>query len=218
MTGTEFLGGHRIVPVVVLDDPARADALGAALVEGGLPVAEATFRTPGAAAVLRRLAEHDDLVVGAGTVLTVRQVDEALDAGAGFVVSPGLSAAVVRRCQEAGVPVVPGVATPSEVMHALDLGLDTVKFFPAEANGGLPTIKALAAAFPQVRFMPTGGITVDSAPSYLAHPAVAAVGGSWMVAPDLLADGRWDEVVTRCAAATRLYQPTQKTELEGATA
>lgn len=218
MTGTEFLGGHRIVPVVVLDDPARADALGGALVEGGLPVAEATFRTPGAAAVLRRLAERDDLVVGAGTVLTVRQVDEALDAGAGFVVSPGLSAAVVRRCQEAGVPVVPGVATPSEVMQALDLGLDTVKFFPAEANGGLPTIKALAAAFPQVRFMPTGGITADSAPSYLAHPAVAAVGGSWMVAPDLLAEGRWDEVAARCAAATRLYLPTPQHELEGAPA
>ncbi len=218
MTGTEFLGGHRIVPVVVLDDPARADALSAALVEGGLPVAEATFRTPGAAAVLRRLAERDDLVVGAGTVLTVRQVDEALDAGAGFVVSPGLSAAVVRRCQEAGVPVVPGVATPSEVMQALDLGLDTVKFFPAEANGGLPTIKALAAAFPQVRFMPTGGITLDSAPSYLAHPAVAAVGGSWMVAPDLLAESRWDEVAARCAAATRLYHPTPQHELEGAPA
>ncbi|MDZ5662658.1 bifunctional 4-hydroxy-2-oxoglutarate aldolase/2-dehydro-3-deoxy-phosphogluconate aldolase [Nocardioides sp. S-58] len=214
MSATDVLGGHRIVPVVVLDDPARADALGAALVEGGLPVAEATFRTPGAAAVLRRLAENADLVVGAGTVLTDRQVDEALEAGARFVVSPGLSAAVVRRCQDAGVPVVPGVATPTEVMQALDLGLDTVKFFPAEANGGLPTIKALAAAFPQVRFMPTGGITAESAPAYLAHPAVAAVGGSWMVAGDLLAAGRWDEVAARCAASTRLYHPT----LEGAPA
>jgi 2-dehydro-3-deoxyphosphogluconate aldolase/(4S)-4-hydroxy-2-oxoglutarate aldolase len=202
---TAVLGGHRVVPVVVLDDPGRADALGAALVEGGLPVAEATFRTPGAAAVLRRLAERDDLVVGAGTVLTERQVDEAVEAGARFVVSPGLSPAVVRRCLAAGVPVVPGVATPSEIMLALDLGLDTVKFFPAEANGGLATIKALAAAFPQVRFVPTGGITVDSAPAYLAHPSVAAVGGSWMVAPDLLAAGRWDEVAARCAGATALY-------------
>jgi 2-dehydro-3-deoxyphosphogluconate aldolase/(4S)-4-hydroxy-2-oxoglutarate aldolase len=200
---TDVLGGHRIVPVVVLDDPAKADALGAALAEGGLPVAEATFRTPGAAAVLRRLAERDDLVVGAGTVLTDRQVDQAIEAGARFVVSPGLSAAVVRRCQDAGVPVVPGVATPSEIMAALDLGLDTVKFFPAEANGGLATIKALAAAFPQVRFMPTGGITVDSAPAYLAHSSVAAVGGSWMVAGDLLTSGRWDEVARR--NATSLY-------------
>lgn len=216
LSPTAVLGGHRVVPVVVLDDPARADALGAALVEGGLPVAEATFRTPEAAAVLRRLAARDDLVVGAGTVLTARQVDEALDAGARFVVSPGLSADVVRRCQEAGVPVIPGVSTPSEIMQALDLGLDTVKFFPAEANGGLPTIKALAAAFPQVRFMPTGGITVETAPAYLAHPSVVAVGGSWMVAADLLAAGRWDEVAARCAATTRLSTP--EPDLQGAPA
>ncbi|GAA5117359.1 bifunctional 4-hydroxy-2-oxoglutarate aldolase/2-dehydro-3-deoxy-phosphogluconate aldolase [Alloalcanivorax gelatiniphagus] len=214
MNATDVLGGHRIVPVVVLDDPDRADDLGAALVQGGLPVAEATFRTPEAAAVLRRLAANDDLVVGAGTVLTDRQVDQALEAGARFIVSPGLSAAVVRRCQAAGVPVVPGVATPTEVMQALDLGLDTVKFFPAEANGGLPTIKALAAAFPQVRFVPTGGITADTAPAYLAHPSVVAVGGSWMVAGDLLAAGRWDEVAARCAASTALYSP----RLQGATA
>ena len=210
MNVTDVLGGHRIVPVVVLDDPDKADALGAALVQGGLPVAEATFRTPEAAAVLRQLAQNDDLVVGAGTVLTDRQVDQAIEAGAKFIVSPGLSAAVVRRCQEAGVPVIPGVATPSEIMLALDLGLDTVKFFPAEANGGLATIKALAAAFPQVRFMPTGGITVDTAPAYLAHPCVAAVGGSWMVAGDLLKAGRWDEVATRCAASTALYLPSRE--------
>ena len=210
VNATDVLGGHRIVPVVVLDDPAKADALGAALVQGGLPVAEATFRTPEAAAVLRRLAANDDLVVGAGTVLTDRQVDQAIEAGAKFVVSPGLSAAVVRRCQEAGVPVIPGVATPSEIMLALDLGLDTVKFFPAEANGGLATIKALAAAFPQVRFMPTGGITAESAPAYLAHPSVAAVGGSWMVAGDLLKAGHWDEVAARCVASTALYTPTRE--------
>ena len=210
MNVTDVLGGHRIVPVVVLDDPDKADALGAALVQVGLPVAEATFRTLEAAAVLRRLAQNDDLVVGAGTVLTDRQVDQAIEAGAKFIVSPGLSAAVVRRCQEAGVPVIPGVATPSEIMLALDLGLDTVKFFPAEANGGLATIKALAAAFPQVRFMPTGGITVDTAPAYLAHPCVAAVGGSWMVAGDLLKAGRWDEVATRCAASTALYLPSRE--------
>ncbi|SEC73025.1 2-keto-3-deoxy-phosphogluconate aldolase [Nocardioides exalbidus] len=218
MNATDVLGGHRIVPVVVLDDPAKADALGAALVQGGLPVAEATFRTPEAAAVLRRLAANDDLVVGAGTVLTDRQVDQAIEAGAKFVVSPGLSASVVRRCQEAGVPVIPGVATPSEIMLALDLGLDTVKFFPAEANGGLATIKALAAAFPQVRFMPTGGITVDTAPAYLAHPSVAAVGGSWMVAGDLLKAGRWDDVAATCAASTALYAPDLHPIAQGVTA
>lgn len=217
----DVLAGHRVVPVVVLGDPAKAEPLAAALVEGGLPVAEATFRTPEAAAVLRRLAERDDLMVGAGTVLTDRQVDEALDAGARFVVSPGLSARVVRRCQEAGVPVIPGVTTPSEIMQALDLGLDTVKFFPAEASGGLPVVKALAAAFPHVRFMPTGGITAERAPAYLAHPSVAAVGGSWMVAPDLLAAGRWAEVSARCAATTDLstpHQPGHQPELRGAPA
>ena len=201
MSVLDALGGHRVVPVVVLDDPARADDLGAALVAGGLPLAEVTFRTAQAAAVLRRLAERGDVVVGAGTVLTAAQVDQALAAGAGFVVSPGLSAEVVHRCQELGLPVVPGASTATEIMQALALGLDTVKLFPAEACGGLSTVKARSAAFPQVRFVPTGGITAATAPAYLAHPAVAAVGGSWMVAPDLLAAGRWDEVTARCQAS-----------------
>jgi 2-dehydro-3-deoxyphosphogluconate aldolase/(4S)-4-hydroxy-2-oxoglutarate aldolase len=194
------LGGHHVVPVVVLDDPGKAADLGAALVAGGLPVAEATFRTSEAVTVLRRLADNRDLLVGAGTVITAAQVDLAHDAGARFVVSPGLSPAVVRRCQRLDLPVFPGVSTASEIIAALDLGLETLKFFPAEANGGLATIKALSAAFPHVRFVPTGGITAATAPSYLAHRAVAAVGGSWMVAPDLLAAGRWDEVTARCAA------------------
>ncbi|KRB76182.1 hypothetical protein ASE01_14290 [Nocardioides sp. Root190] len=200
MNEITVLGSHRVVPVVVLDDVRQADPLGAALVAGGLPVAEVTFRSPDAAAVLRRLADRGDLVVGAGTVLTTEQVDLAHRSGAGFVVSPGLSVAVVERCRELDLPVLPGVSTASEIMQALDLGLDLVKFFPAEPSGGLPAIKALAAAFRQVRFLPTGGITADSAVDYLAHPAVAAVGGSWMVPPDLLAAGRWDEVSALCAA------------------
>jgi 2-dehydro-3-deoxyphosphogluconate aldolase/(4S)-4-hydroxy-2-oxoglutarate aldolase len=200
MSVIDVLRGHRVVPVVVLEDPAYADDLGAALVAGGLPVAEATFRTPAAAAVLRRLAQRGDLVVGAGTVCTVQQVDLAHESGARFVVSPGLSADVVRRCQALDVPVLPGVSTASEIMAALDLGLDTVKFFPAEACGGLSTVKALYAAFPQVRFVPTGGVTAQSALTYLSHPAVAAVGGSWMVAPGLLAARQWDEVTARCSA------------------
>lgn len=200
-TASSVLGPHRVVPVVVLDDAGQADDLGAALVAGGLPVAEVTFRSPHAAAVLRRLADRGDLVVGAGTVLTPAQVDLAHSSGARFVVSPGLSAAVVERCRELDLSVLPGVSTASEIMHALDLGLDLVKFFPAEPSGGLPAIRALAAAFRQVRFVPTGGITAELAPSYLAHPAVAAVGGSWMVPPDLLAAGRWDEVSALCAAS-----------------
>ncbi len=200
MSTTDVLRGHRVIPVVVLDDPARADDLGAALVAGGLPVAEVTLRTPQSAAVLRRLAARSDLVVGAGTVLTADQVDLARAAGATFVVSPGLSVAVVRRCQALELPVIPGVSSATEIMTALGLGPDTVKLFPAEASGGLAAVSALAAAFPQVRFVPTGGITADSAPAYLAHPAVVAVGGSWMVAPDLLASGQWDEVAARCRA------------------
>ena len=209
MTPDDVLGEHRVVPVVVLDDVARALDLGAALAAGGLPVAEVTFRTPGAAAVLRALAGRGDVRVGAGTVLTRTQVDVAHDAGAAFVVSPGLGVEVVRRCRELGLPVVPGAATATEIMRALDLGVSTVKFFPAEACGGLRTVAALAAAFPQVRFVPTGGITAAGAREYLAHPAVAAVGGSWMVAPDLLAAGRWDEVAARCAAAVEADRGTR---------
>jgi 2-dehydro-3-deoxyphosphogluconate aldolase/(4S)-4-hydroxy-2-oxoglutarate aldolase len=199
-TASSVLGPHRVVPVVVLDAAGHADDLGAALVAGGLPVAEVTFRSPHAAAVLRRLADRGDLVVGAGTVLTAEQVDLAHSSGARFVVSPGLSTAVVERCLELDLSVLPGVSTASEIMRALDLGCDLVKFFPAEPSGGLPAIRALAAAFRQVRFVPTGGITAELAPSYLAHPAVAAVGGSWMVPPDLLAAGRWEEVSALCAA------------------
>lgn len=196
-----LLGPHRVVPAVVLDDAGRADDLGAALVAGGLPVAEVTFRTPHAADVLRRLAGRGDLLAGAGTVLTAAQVDQAHDAGARFVVSPGLSVEVVDRCRALGIPVVPGASTASEIMRALDLGIDLVKFFPAEPSGGLSAIRALSAAFPGVRFVPTGGITAESVSAYLAHPAVAAVGGSWMVSPALLAAGRWDEVAALCASA-----------------
>ncbi|GAA1515092.1 bifunctional 4-hydroxy-2-oxoglutarate aldolase/2-dehydro-3-deoxy-phosphogluconate aldolase [Nocardioides humi] len=198
---TDVFGPHRVVPVVVLDDPGRADDLGAALAAGGLPVAEVTFRSPDAPAVLRRMADREDLVVGAGTVLTAEQVDLAHRSGARFVVSPGLGPDVVRRCQQLDLPVLPGVSTATEVMQALSLGVDLVKFFPAEPSGGLPAVSALADAFRQVRFVPTGGITAARAPDYLAHPAVAAVGGTWMVPPALLKAGRWEEVAALCAAA-----------------
>jgi 2-dehydro-3-deoxyphosphogluconate aldolase/(4S)-4-hydroxy-2-oxoglutarate aldolase len=207
VSALDILGPHRVVPVVVLDDAGRAADLGDALRIGGLPVAEVTFRSPGAVGVLGALAARGDLLVGAGTVLTTEQVDRAHDAGAGFVVSPGLSVAVVQRCRELGLPVLPGVCTPGEIMAALDLGLDTVKFFPAEPSGGLGMVDALAAAFPQVRFVPTGGIGPENAADYLAHPAVAAIGGSWMVAPSLISAARWVEVAARSAAAVRLFTP-----------
>jgi 2-dehydro-3-deoxyphosphogluconate aldolase/(4S)-4-hydroxy-2-oxoglutarate aldolase len=175
------LAGHRIVPVVVLDDADDAAPLGQALVDGGLPVAEVTFRTAAAERAIGVLAERGDVLVGAGTVLTPGQVDRAVGAGARFVVSPGLSRAVVERCGEHGVPALPGAVTATEVQAALELGVSTVKFFPAGTSGGPAAIAALAAPFGHVRFVPTGGVGPENLREYLDLPAVAAVGGSWMV-------------------------------------
>ena len=175
------LSTARLVPVVVLDDAADADGLAGALVAGGLPVAEVTFRTAAAADSIRAMAARGDILVGAGTVLTAEQVDQAVAAGARFVVSPGLSRAVVERCAELGVLALPGAVTATEVQAALELGLSTVKFFPAGTSGGPAAIKALAAPFGDVQFVPTGGVGPANLAEYLAIPAVAAVGGSWMV-------------------------------------
>jgi 2-dehydro-3-deoxyphosphogluconate aldolase/(4S)-4-hydroxy-2-oxoglutarate aldolase len=195
------LAAVRLVPVVVLDDAADADALAAALVAGGLPVAEVTFRTAAAADAIRVMADRGDMLVGAGTVLTPEQVDQAVAAGAAYVVSPGLSRAVVERCQEHGVLALPGAVTATEVQAALELGLTTVKFFPAGTSGGAPAISALAAPFRGVRFIPTGGVGPRNLHEYLAIPAVAAVGGSWMVSGDLVRAGDFAEVTRLSAAA-----------------
>jgi 2-dehydro-3-deoxyphosphogluconate aldolase/(4S)-4-hydroxy-2-oxoglutarate aldolase len=194
----------RLVPVVVLDDAASAAGLGRALVEGGLPVAEVTFRTAAAAESIRVMAADERLLVGAGTVLTPAQVDEAVDAGARFVVSPGFSRAVVDRCAERGVLALPGAATATEVMAALEAGLTTVKFFPAETAGGAAAVKALAAPFGGVRFVPTGGIGPANLADYLAIGAVAAVGGSWMVPRQAIADGDFAAVSALAAEAVAL--------------
>ncbi len=188
-----------IVPVVVLDEAADAQPLAAALVTGGLPIAEVTFRTAAARDAIAAMAADPRMLVGAGTVLTVEQVDQAAQAGARFIVSPGFSDAVVQHCRDRGIPVFPGVATAGEVQRAFEAGLRTVKFFPAEASGGLAALKAIAAPFAMMRFIPTGGIGADSAGDYLRHPAVVAVGGSWMVARPLVAEGRFAEI-TRLAA------------------
>ncbi|GAA3755007.1 bifunctional 4-hydroxy-2-oxoglutarate aldolase/2-dehydro-3-deoxy-phosphogluconate aldolase [Plantactinospora mayteni] len=204
---TETIAATRILPVVVLEDAASAPALAAALTEGGLRAIEVTFRTAAAAEAIRLMAERPDLLVGAGTVLTPAQVDQAADAGARFVVSPGFSPAVVRHCQQRGLPVFPGAATATEIQMALDAGLETVKFFPAEQLGGVGMVKALAAPFRSVRFIPTGGVNTGNLGDYLALPAVLAVGGTWMVAPALLAEGRWDEVTRLTTAAVRASRP-----------
>ena len=192
---------YRIIPVVVIDSAEHAETLAEGLSAGGIPVAEITFRTPAAAAAIRRLSAHPDLLVGAGTVLTAEQVDQAQAAGARFIVSPGLSVPVVRRAQEHGLPVFPGAVTPTEVMAALDLGLDVVKFFPAGVHGGPAAIAALGGPFGQVRFVPTGGVSPANLADYLRLPNVAAVGGSWMVPSDALAAGDTDRIARLCADA-----------------
>lgn len=187
MMSRDALVARGLVPVVVADDAASAGALADALVAGGLPVAEVTFRTAAAPDVIEAMARRGDVLVGAGTVLHPHQVDRAVDAGAAFVVSPGLSRAVVERALERGVPALPGIATATELQAAIELGLETVKFFPAEATGGARTVAALAAPFTGIRFVPTGGIGPTNLAEYLRVPAVAAVGGSWMVPRDLVA-------------------------------
>jgi len=194
----ERIAAGRILPVVVLEDAAGAEPLAAALQAGGLSAIEVTFRTEAAAAAIAGISKYDSsMLVGAGTVLTAEQVDRAVEAGARFVVTPGFGPAVVKRCQELGVPVFPGVATATEIQMALDAGLSTVKFFPAQQLGGVAMLKALSAPFRSVRFIPTGGVNADNAASYLALPSVVAVGGTWMVAPDLLAAKDWAGVTTR---------------------
>lgn len=186
-----------IIPVVVLDDAKDAEALGRALCEGGLPCAEVTFRTAAAAEAISIMArKFPNLLVGAGTVLTPEQVDGAAEAGAKFIVSPGLNPRVVRHCQDRGLPITPGVQTPSEMEQALELGLNVVKFFPAEPAGGLAMIKAVAAPYTTLKFMPTGGINAKNVRDYLAYDRILACGGSWMVKRDLVKAGKWDELTT----------------------
>ncbi|WP_040158830.1 bifunctional 4-hydroxy-2-oxoglutarate aldolase/2-dehydro-3-deoxy-phosphogluconate aldolase [Nigerium massiliense] len=185
---------HHIIPVVVLEDAADAAPLAAALTAGGLPVAEVTFRTAAAAESIAAMAKHPDMIVGAGTVITADQLDTAADAGASFIVSPGLNAAVVKRARERDLLVLPGAVTPSEIMATLDLGLTLCKFFPAATFGGPGALKSLGAPFRQVRFVPTGGVSAENLPEYLTLPNVAAVGGSWMVKPSLISAGDFDSV------------------------
>ncbi|MET9730277.1 bifunctional 4-hydroxy-2-oxoglutarate aldolase/2-dehydro-3-deoxy-phosphogluconate aldolase [Streptomyces sp. NPDC006458] len=196
MTGDfeSLLSGARLLPVLSVPSAVTAAPLAEALAAGGARCAEVTLRTPDAERVLRTMAAHGGLTVGAGTVVTAEQAERAVAAGARFVVSPGFDAEVVGKCRELGVPVVPGAATATELMRALRAGLDTVKLFPAEALGGPAILRALAAPFPQVRFVPTGGITHERMADYLSAPAVLAVGGSWMAASGLLERGDYPEI------------------------
>ena len=179
-----------IVPVVVLNDTKDAEPLAKALCDGGLPCAEVTFRTDAAEECIRIMSEKfPDMLIGAGTVLTTEQVDRAVAAGAKFIVSPGINPAIVKYCVERNIPITPGTANPSDVEQALENGLDVVKFFPAEPLGGLKLIKAMAAPYVGVKFMPTGGINANNVREYLAYDRILACGGSWMVSSDLVKAG-----------------------------
>jgi 2-dehydro-3-deoxyphosphogluconate aldolase/(4S)-4-hydroxy-2-oxoglutarate aldolase len=186
----EQLSKLKIVPVIALNDAKDAKPLAKALCDGGLPCAEVTFRTAAAAASIRAMTEaFPDMLVGAGTVLTPAQADQAIEAGAKFIVSPGLNPRVVKHCLERKTLIVPGCVTPSEVEQAIELGLSVVKFFPAEAAGGLAMIKAMAAPYTGIKFMPTGGISEENIREYLAFNKIIACGGSWMVKQEFIDAG-----------------------------
>lgn len=196
-----------IIPVVVLNDAKDAEPLAKALIEGGLPCAEVTFRTDAAEESIRIMSEKfPELLVGAGTVLTTEQVDRAVAAGAKFIVSPGLNPEVVKYCNDKGITITPGVVTPGEIEKAIGLGLEVVKFFPAEPSGGLPMIKAMAAAYTKMKFMPTGGINAKNVVDYLKSDKILACGGSWMVKGDMISAGEFDKIVALCKEAADIVK------------
>jgi len=198
------IGKLRIVPVIALENVADASPLASALVAGGLPIAEVTFRTAAAAESISIMARRGDILVGAGTVLNVDTVKRAVDCGAKFIVSPGFSTKVVSYCVANQIPVMPGTATATDIDAALDHGLSIVKFFPAEAIGGLKLLKALSAPYGMMYFMPTGGITPGNMAEYFKLPSVFACGGSWMVTKELLAEKQFDQITELSAEAVRL--------------
>ena len=203
-TFLERIAKLKLVPMVVIDNADTAEPFGDALVKGGLPIAEITFRTPAAEASIRALAKRGNLIVGAGTVLTPDQADRAIDAGAQFIVAPGTNPKIVEHVLKHGLPMVPGVVTPSEVELATSLGAAVLKFFPAETMGGVATLKALAGPYPEARFLPTGGITPEMLPSYLRLNNVIACGGSWMAPRELIRAGRFDDITCLIEQAVKM--------------
>jgi 2-dehydro-3-deoxyphosphogluconate aldolase/(4S)-4-hydroxy-2-oxoglutarate aldolase len=193
----------KVIPVVAVESADSALKLADALVAGGLPCIEITFRTAAAADAIKAVAAKGNMLVGAGTVLTVDQAKQAVDLGARFLVSPGFSAKVVEWCVQNKVAITPGAVTPTEIQMALEFGLETVKFFPAEAYGGLETLKALAAPFGKVRFIPTGGITAANLPEYLAFPKVVACGGTWIATAEMIKAGEFAKITQLAAEAVK---------------
>ena len=193
-----------IVPVLVVDDLSKARSLAEALIAGGLPALEVTLRTPCALEVIREMAQVKGGVVGAGTLITPDDVTAAVEAGAQFGVSPGATDALLAACEEAGLPLLPGAATASEAMRLLARGYDMMKFFPAEASGGAPALKAIGAPLPQISFCPTGGVSPQNAQNYLSLPNVICAGGSWVAPADLVQANDWDAITALAQAASQL--------------
>ena len=206
-TLSERLRTIKIVPVIALDNAIDAVPLGAALRKSGIPVAEITFRSPAAAEAIRRLRDADpDILIAAGTVLNAAQAKAAQQAGADFIVSPGFNPNTVKACQDMDIPITPGINNPTAIEAALEHGIDTVKYFPAEASGGIPMLKALLAPYAMLKIMPTGGINAKNIRDYLAIKNVIACGGSWMVEKSLLAAQNWTEVERLGKEAVALVQ------------
>lgn len=202
---------YAVVPVVVLDDARDAVPLAEALTEGGLPCAEVTFRTEAAEESIRLMSEkYPEMLVGAGTVLTIEQVDRAVAAGAKFIVSPGFDPEIVDYCLEKKIPVFPGCVTPSEVAQAAKRGMKVIKFFPAEQAGGIARIKAMAAPYTMMKFMPTGGIGVNNLKDYLSFDKILCCGGSWMVKGDLIKNGEFDKIRALTKEAVELAASIRK--------
>lgn len=201
-----------VVPAVILDDADHAEPLAEALIEGGLPCAEITLRTPASLEVLSRMSPFSDqLLLGAGTVLNTLQADQAIDAGAQFIVSPGMDETLIRHCQNRDILIIPGACTPTEVMLAVNLGLHCVKFFPSHAFGGLSVMRALHGPFPNMRFMPTGGITMETLADHLAFKPVLAVGGTWMIKPEWLENSRYDLISEVCITTMEIVKHARRT-------
>ena len=201
-----------VVPVIKLSHPEQdAIPLAKALIAGGVPVAEVTFRAAGAAIAIKAMRENfPEMLVGAGTVLTIEQVDEAVAAGAQFIVTPGMDAEIVQYCQKIGVQIFPGCTTPTDYHTAYKLGLTTLKFFPAEQSGGIAKIKAMSAPFPMFKVMPTGGISLKNLADYIKNPVIAACGGSYMVTADLIENGKWDEITELCKQSVEIVKAARK--------
>ena len=197
-----------VVPVIKLNHPERdAIPLAKALIAGGVPVAEVTFRAAGAAVAIKAMRENfPEMLVGAGTVLTTEQVDEAMAAGAQFIVTPGMDPDIVAYCQKVGIQIFPGCTTPTDYHTAYKFGLEVLKFFPAEQSGGIAKIKAMSAPFPMFKIMPTGGISLKNLADYVKNPVIAACGGSYMVTADLIDNGKWDEITDLCRQSVEIVK------------